>query len=197
MKHFKKLVAVLLAGVMMLTLFTACGGTVENTPQEKEMLEQINQNRAGEPELTDTLHSNAAAALKNIREDGKIRLEKAVQIMPVGIGVDLSDGLSLDMDIQITYVFMEGFSALRSDLSNVTIDMKAMPYGPQIEEQITMLKPIVPSIEKIGVASCTIGDSTYVAMTIQIKVSSLVNSAVDGLLKNLITILRSYAEIKS
>lgn len=77
MKKTRRFVALLLAAVLALALFTACGAAEQ--PQsaigkvyEDWFVEQINSKRPGKPvQKVDVKHSDMMVALAKISEDGK------------------------------------------------------------------------------------------------------------------------------
>lgn len=83
MKKTRRFVALLLAAVLALALFTACGAAEQ--PQsaigkvyEDWFVEQINSKRPGKPvQKVDVKHSDMMVALEKISEDGKSKPETA------------------------------------------------------------------------------------------------------------------------
>lgn len=79
MKKTRRFVALLLAAVLALALFTACGAAEQ--PQsaigkvyEDWFVEQINSKRPGKPvQKVDVKHSEMGTALAKISEDGKFK----------------------------------------------------------------------------------------------------------------------------
>ena len=79
MKKTRRFVALLLAAVLALALFTACGAAEQ--PQsaigkvyEDWFVEQINSKRPGKPvQKVDVKHSEMRTALAKISEDGKFK----------------------------------------------------------------------------------------------------------------------------
>lgn len=79
MKKTRRFVALLLAAVLALALFTACGAAEQ--PQsaigkvyEDWFVEQINSKRPGKPvQKVDVKHSDMMVALEKISEDGKFK----------------------------------------------------------------------------------------------------------------------------
>lgn len=79
MKKTRRFVALLLAAVLALALFTACGAAEQ--PQsaigkvyEDWFVEQINSKRPGKPvQKVDVKHSDMMVALAKISEDGKFK----------------------------------------------------------------------------------------------------------------------------
>ena len=79
MKKTRRFVALLLAAVLALALFTACGAAEQ--PQsaigkvyEDWFVEQINSKRPGKPvQKVDVKHSEMRTALEKISEDGKFK----------------------------------------------------------------------------------------------------------------------------
>ena len=81
MKKTRRFVALLLAAVLALALFTACGAAGAEEPQsaigkvyEDWFVEQINSKRPGKPvQKVDVKHSDMMVALAKISEDGKFK----------------------------------------------------------------------------------------------------------------------------
>lgn len=163
MKHFKQFVAVLLAGVMMLAMLTACGSTgsaaVEN--EILKMVQEVNSNLTNDS----TLRSVSATALNEIKDD-QIALSKALSVK------------TEDSKVQITYVFVEGVN-LSIGSSNLDVQLKPMAYGSTgMPAQLAVLKASAKAFTKFGVATRVIGDKTYVAVTVQ----GSAGSVLDGIL---------------
>lgn len=87
MKKTRRFVALLLAAVLALALFTACGAAEQ--PQsaigkvyEDWFVEQINSKRPGKPvQKVDVKHSEMRTALAKISEDGKFSKPETAGIM--------------------------------------------------------------------------------------------------------------------
>lgn len=76
MKKTRRFVALLLAAVLALALFTACGAAQLTIGEEYEkwFVEQINSKRPGKPvQKVDVKHSDMMVALAKISEDGKFK----------------------------------------------------------------------------------------------------------------------------
>ena len=77
MKKTRRLVALLLAAVLALALFTACGAAQPTIGEEYEkwFVEQVNSKRPADKPVqkVDVKHSEMVAALAKIGEDGKFK----------------------------------------------------------------------------------------------------------------------------
>lgn len=76
MKKTRRFVALLLAAVLALALFTACGAAQLTIGEEYEkwFVEQLNSKRPGKPvQKVDVKHSDMMVALAKISEDGKFK----------------------------------------------------------------------------------------------------------------------------
>mgnify|MGYP002657238720 CR=1 FL=1 len=114
MKKTRRFVALLLAAVLALALFTACGAAEQ--PQsaigkvyEDWFVEQINSKRPGKPvQKVDVKHSEMRTALAKISEDGKFKARDGGDHEANGCGFGeswywmiLSDTIELNDSVEI------------------------------------------------------------------------------------------------
>ena len=143
MKKTRRFVALLLAAVLALALFTACGAAEQ--PQsaigkvyEDWFVEQINSKRPGKPvQKVDVKHSDMMVALEKISEDGMI----------------LSDPIALNVSGESTV------EAVKLTLENLT------QYGPVyfIDEQQLY------RIDEYDIVTRVMDDKTYVAVYLHLE----------------------------
>lgn len=127
MKKTRRFVALLLAAVLALALFTACGAAEQ--PQsaigkvyEDWFVEQINSKRPGKPvQKVDVKHSDMMVALAKISEDGKFKARDGRDHEANGCGFGeswywmiLSDPIALNVSGESTV------EAVKLTLENLT-----------------------------------------------------------------------------
>lgn len=161
MKKTRRFVALLLAAVLALALFTACGAAEQ--PQsaigkvyEDWFVEQINSKRPGKPEQkVDVKHSEMRTALAKISEDGKFTADEA---NGCGFGESwywmiLSDPIALNVSGESTV------EAVKLTLENLT------QYGPAYFVD----KKQLSRIDEYDIVTHVMDDKTYVAVYLHLE----------------------------
>ena len=164
MKKLAKLAALLLAGVMVLAMLTACGGDFQADPQAEEAILKYVQEHyetRDNPLTNDaTMRQKAAEMLAKVNEDGTIS------------GKDYIQGAEIWYDIY------------QEEVTIACIDLKQLPERPSMDILQGMLLPMevytagqMPAmleselkqnqmvITSFGVATRVIGGKTYVAIS--------------------------------
>ena len=164
MKKTRRFVALLLAAVLALALFTACGAAEQ--PQsaigkvyEDWFVEQINSKRPGKPvQKVDVKHSEMRTALAKISEDGKFT---------AGDGRDVDDHGSEESWYWLILSDPSAWSAW----PNKTVDAVAltpenlMKYGP-----IYLIKEEhLYRINEYDIVTRVMDDKTYVAVYLHLE----------------------------
>lgn len=162
MKKTRRFVALLLAAVLALALFTACGAAGAEEPQsaigkvyEDWFVEQINSRRPADKPVqkVDVKHSEMMAALAKIGEDGKFTAKDGYYEEPSGTGKDghywviISDPKAWDPSVSEA-------KAVALTPENLT------QYGPIYLIQEWSLK----RIKEYDIATRVIDGKTYAAM---------------------------------
>ena len=169
MKKMKRLVAVLLAGVMVMAMLTACGGAGTSEIGKKfedEYLKVINSIRT-EKDLTNNIgmHNKALALLNYIDEDGMIDMDKAEPKPDVEISKDGKTMTVTTLRVAVKkepvpvdrkYVAKEITPEVIGELTNV-------PTNPD-SDYVAMMN----AVKKIGIATKVINGKTYAAMAIEL-----------------------------
>ena len=173
MKMLKKMAALLLAGVMALALFTACGDnsapSFAQTAEEK-MFAVLSES-TGLKE-NDTEMKNLAAQTLDKIKDGKVTKEvlkvnqediekvdnkyRAKESLPIP---DLKAGDYYDNNSK-TYTVLE-----------VTPDNLANVDTTQLTQMIAAMKKNGVEMEKIGVSAKTVNGKTYIAVGMQMSMT--------------------------
>lgn len=163
MKKTRRFVALLLAAVLALALFTACGAAEQ--PQsaigkvyEDWFVEQINSKRPGKPvQKVDVKHSDMMVALAKISEDGKFKARDGRDHEANGYGFGESwywmilSGRDASADKTV--------EAVKLTLENLT------QYGPVyfIDEQQLY------RIDEYDIVTRVMDDKTYVAVYLHLE----------------------------
>ena len=164
MKKTRRFVALLLAAVLALALFTACGAAEQ--PQsaigkvyEDWFVEQINSKRPGKPvQKVDVKHSEMMAALAKIDKDGKFT---------AGDGCD-ADGHASE---ESWYWLILSDSRAWNVLADKTVDAVALTpenltkYGPGY----FILSKDLYRIDEYDIVTRVMDGKTYVAVYLHIK----------------------------
>ena len=164
MKKTRRFVALLLAAVLALALFTACGAAEQ--PQsaigkvyEDWFVEQINSKRPGKPvQKVDVKHSDMMVALAKISEDGKFKARD---------GRDVDDHESEESWYWLILSDPSAWSAW----PNKTVDAVVLTpenltqYGPVyfIDEQQLY------RIDEYDIVTRVMDDKTYVAVYLHLE----------------------------
>ena len=173
MKMLKKMAALLLAGVMALALFTACGDnsapSFAQTAEEK-MFAVLSES-TGLKE-NDTEMKNLAAQTLDKIKDGKVTkevlkvnpedIEKVDNKYRAKVSLPIPDLKAGDYDDNNskTYTVLE-----------VTPDNLANVDNTQLTQMIATMKKNGVEIEKIGVAAKTVNGKTYIAGGMQMSMT--------------------------
>ena len=167
MKKTRRFVALLLAAVLALALFTACGAAGAEEPQsaigkvyEDWFVEQINSNRPADKPVqkVDVKRSEMRAALAKISEDGKFTA-----------GDGHSEGVNGYGESWYWMIPSDPEAWTVSD--NKTVDAVALTpekltqYGPDYFIAEWTLK----SIKEYDIVTRVIGDKTYAAVYVHLE----------------------------
>ena len=176
MKQLKRFLALVLVGVLVLTVLTGCGGNANfGAEVEKEMLAAVNSLRTEEnaPLTNDSeLKAKCEAALKYVNADGTIPLYKARQQEDtrsadgktrtiVAIGVETKDNYK--------------FGQINSSNQNQLVEALAITpdelaaYVAKIRQDSD--KNFYNSLSGFAVATRTINGKTYLAMAMKVSVT--------------------------
>lgn len=164
MKKTRRFVALLLAAVLALALFTACGAAQLTIGEEYEkwFVEQLNSKRpAGKPvQKVDVKHSEMGTALAKISEDGKFTAGDGGDHEANGCGFGeswywmiLSDPIALNVSGESTV------EAVKLTLENLT------QYGPAYFVD----KKQLSRIDEYDIVTCVMDDKTYVAVYLHLE----------------------------
>ena len=164
MKKTRRFVALLLAAVLALALFTACGAAQPTIGEqyEKWFVEQLNSNRPTDKPVqkVDVKHSEMMAALEKIGKDGKFKARDGGDHEANGCGFGeswywmiLSDPIALNVSGESTV------EAVKLTLENLT------QYGPVyfIDEQQLY------RIDEYDIVTRVMDDKTYVAVYLHLE----------------------------
>lgn len=161
MKKLARIAALLLVGIMTLTMLTGCKGSFETNPKAEEQILQYVQNtfkdQLNGKKLTNntSLHQEAAQILAKVTEDGKIKESDCYHGK-----LTIYDGLD-KAEVKIACVVLpEGPSEDGMlQMKEFTGDVSAFLKEPlvDLEQQCAMLLDF-------GVATRVINGKTYVAI---------------------------------
>ena len=164
MKMFKRLAAVLLAGVMVLAMLTACGGSGTSAigkELETKYIDSINSARseeAGKLENDSAMRNKALALLNNIDADGLVDADKA----QVATSTPSADGKTVVVtmaQIAISSQTEDG----KCIAAEITPEFISQMTGPDSQPDGTW----ADAINKIGIATKEINGKTYAALAIE------------------------------
>lgn len=169
MKKMKRLVAVLLAGVMVLAMLTACGGAGTSEIGKKfedEYLKVMNSIRT-EKDLTNNIgmRNKALALLNYIDEDGMIDMDKAEPQQDVEVS---KDGKTVTVTILRVAVEKEPVNrkyVAKEITPEVIGELTNVPTNPDPDFIATM-----NAVKKIGIATKVINGKTYAAIAIELVI---------------------------
>lgn len=164
MKKTRRFVALLLAAVLALALFTACGAAQLTIGEEYEkwFVEQLNSKRPADKPVqkVDVKHSDMMVALAKISEDGKFKARDGGDHEANGCGFGeswywmiLSDPIALNVSGESTV------EAVKLTPENLT------QYGPVyfIDEQQLY------RIDEYDIVTRVMDDKTYVAVYLHLE----------------------------
>lgn len=173
MKQLKRFLALVLVGVLALTVLTGCGGNEKfGAEVEKEMLSAVNSLRTEEnaPLTNDSeLKAKCADALRYVNADGTIPLGKARQ---------QEDTLSADgktRTIVAIGVETKGNYKFNSSNKNQLVEALAITpdelsaYAAKIRQDSD--KDFYNRLSGFAVATRTINGKTYLAMAMKVSVT--------------------------
>ena len=164
MKKTRRFVALLLAAVLALALFTACGAAQPTIGKEYEkwFVEQLNSKRPADKPVqkVDVKHSEMMAALAKISEDGKFK---------AGDGWYEKDYGSKESSYWLIISDPRAWSSAVPDDSTVdAIELtpeNLTKYGPGY----FILSEQLYRIDEYDIATRVIGDKTYVAVYVHLE----------------------------
>lgn len=161
MKHCKKLVAVLLAAVMLLSMLTACGGTGTTSTKAKAVEDTLVEiyseilNLSG----TNDLRSDAAAVLSRVGAGGAITGE--MYSYSVGIGTVKVATIVTDGDRAMAMAVDADLTAQQKAVAKATAEQ----IKASAEAQASLAK-----FKKLGVAAKEIDGKIYVAVAFEVGI---------------------------
>lgn len=169
MKKMKRLVAVLLAGVMVLAMLTACGGAGTSEIGKKfedEYLKVMNSIRT-EKDLTNNtgMRNKALALLNYIDEDGMIDKEKAEPEPDVEISKDGKTMTVTTLQVAVEGEPVNGKYVAKEITPEVIGNVANIPTDPDPDFIATM-----NAVKKIGIATKVINGKTYAAIAIELVI---------------------------
>ena len=169
MKKMKRLVAVLLAGVMVLAMLTACGGAGTSEIGKKfedEYFKAMNSIRT-EKDLTNNIgmRNKALALLNYIDEDGMIDKEKAEPKPDVEISKDGKTMTVTTLQVAVEGEPVNGKYVAKEITPEVIGNGANIPTNPDPDFIATM-----NAVKKIGIATKVINGKTYAAIAIELVI---------------------------
>ena len=161
MKKTRRFVALLLAAVLALALFTACGAAQPTIGEEYEkwFVEQLNSKRPADKPVqkVDVKHSEMMAALAKISEDGKFK---------AGDGYYEKDYGSKESSYWLIISDPKAWNYGVSETKAVALTPENMTkYGPGY----FILSEQLYRIDEYDIATRVIGDKTYVAVYVHLE----------------------------
>lgn len=172
MKQLKRFLALVLVGVLALTVLTGCGGNGNfGAEVEKEMLAAVNSLRTEEnaPLTNDSeLKAKCADALKYVNADGTIPLGKARQQDTRSADGKTRTLVLIGVETKGDYSFSQVTNANRNqlvDALDITPDELAA-YAAKIRQDNQ--KDFYNSLSGFAVATRTINGKTYLAMAMKV-----------------------------
>ena len=153
MKHLKKLAALLLVGVLALSLLTACGGgggsTSADTQAETAVMAAINQNRSGNDKLQ---NSSELRKIANLDLDAAIKWGNLSSSFRYVDHTDLKNG-------KFGGTFIAKCDYKNTDLAKlIKTDTKINSYN-------------MNTWSEVGVVVRTVDGQTYIAISVAINTS--------------------------
>ena len=176
MKQLKRFLALVLVGVLALTVLTGCGGNEKfGAEAEKEILSAVNSLRTEEnaPLTNDSeLKAKCEAALKYVNADGTIPLGKARQ-QEDNVSADGKTRtiVAIGVETKGNYKFGQINSSNQNQLVEalaITPDELAA-YAAKIRQDKD--KDFYNSLSGFAVATRTINGKTYLAMAMKVSVT--------------------------
>lgn len=169
MKKMKRLVAVLLAGVMVLAMLTACGGAGTSEIGKKfedEYFKAMNSIRT-EKDLTNNIgmRNKALALLNYIDEDGMIDVDKAEPRPNVEVSKDGKTVTVTILRVAVEGEPVNGKYVAKEITPEVIGNVANIPTDPDPDFIATM-----NAVKKIGIATKVINGKTYAAIAIELVI---------------------------
>lgn len=171
MKTMKRFASVLLAAVLALAMLTACGGGGSSTSSFGKQVEDayiaaVNKAR-GEENGTLTndseLREKALAKLNTIDKDGNITKENAYKMEDISYTED-------GKKVNVTIIQVATESTPVSENVYRAKAVTAKDLDELINGDMSDAAESMKMVNKMGIATITRGDKTYVAMAMQIAV---------------------------
>ena len=161
MKKTRRFVALLLAAVLALALFTACGAAQPTIGEEYEkwFVEQLNSKRPADKPVqkVDVKHSDMRTALAKISEDGKFK---------AGDGYYEKDYGSKESSYWLIISDPKAWNYGVSETKAVALTPENMTkYGPGY----FILSEQLYRIDEYDIATRVIGDKTYAAVYLHLE----------------------------
>ena len=161
MKKTRRFVALLLAAVLALALFTACGAAQPTIGEqyEKWFVEQLNSKRPTDKPVqkVDVKHSEMMAALAKISEDGKFK---------AGDGYYEKDYGSKESSYWLIISDPKAWNWIDRTVEAVALTPENLTkYGPGY----FILSEQLYRIDEYDIATRVIGDKTYVAVYVHLE----------------------------
>ena len=161
MKMFKRFAAALLAGVMVLAMLTACGGSSPSLAKQAEdaLMKSLNSQLKPEEQYENdpVLYNKIYDALGKIKEDGTLAVEDYPE--DAQIEAPTKDG------VYVTYVLTDSNGKAR-EVKSVDADGGVHCVATQSGDK----KVSIQSIDKIAVAAREVNGKTYLGYALEVTV---------------------------
>ena len=179
MKKMKRLVAVLLAGIMALAVLTACGGT-PGTPGSSEFEGKVEQAYMAELNKTFATNFNNDAAIKKLAVDYIQEVSGAETLSAKTLWKAEQPTKTTQNQVMVCYDPMQStgekyvkFYYEADKAENITPDatnIATLKLGWDAIQSMAVASGKKVELTALGVGAKTIGGKTYVAIGIRIKV---------------------------
>ena len=173
MKQLKRFLALVLVGVLALTVLTGCGSTNSTfgAEAESQIVAAVNDVRdENKVPLTNdsTLRAQCATALSHIDADGKVALKYARSESRSYEGTTLVV-VGLAMDIQEEGFKIQNYTGAMGEILVTARELTQSGVASQVAGIKNDTKTY-NAISRMGVATRTVNGKTYLAMAIELKV---------------------------